>query len=214
VRPRGVKPYRQRGAISDAPQRLDPFRVSAAGLPRFEADMLALGTRVPEEGRPNRSTASSASDRLGMTFLPSILLAPAQVLSTGCVTYGAVSARIGAPRSSEQAPVLSLSQNRNVGRNHCLCGQLGGGFKPLGRDRELSVHRSAARGQHECGTARPRSTEARACEARGRGHARASAASTIKNSACALSRRKQGFESPRERQEINGLRIFSPERNL
>jgi Probable molybdopterin binding domain len=44
---------------------------------------------------------------------------------------------------------------------------------------------------HECGAAHPRCTEARACEARGRGHARASAA----NSACALSRRKQGFES-------------------
>jgi hypothetical protein len=31
----------------------------------------------------------------------------------------------------------------------------------------------------KCGTARPRSTEARACEARGRGHARVSAASAI-----------------------------------
>jgi hypothetical protein len=49
-----------------------------------------------------------------------------------------------------------------------------------GRDRELSVLRSAARGQHECGAARPRCTEARACQTRGRGHAGASAASAIK----------------------------------
>src|SRR6266699_2024537 len=40
-----------------------------------------------------------------------------------------------------------------------------------GRDRKLSVLRSAARGQHECSTARPRSTEARVCKTRGRGHA-------------------------------------------
>ena len=34
--------------------------------------------------------------------------------------------------------------------------------KRKGRDRELSVLRSAARGQHECGSARRRCTEARA----------------------------------------------------
>jgi molybdopterin-biosynthesis enzyme MoeA-like protein len=36
-----------------------------------------------------------------------------------------------------------------------------------GRDRELSVLRSAAWAQHECGAARPRCTEARACKTRG-----------------------------------------------
>src|SRR5437660_8435041 len=36
-------------------------------------------------------------------------------------------------------------------------------------------------GQHECGAARPRCTEARACKTRGRGDARASAASTIES---------------------------------
>src|SRR5262249_54030503 len=42
------------------------------------------------------------------------------------------------------------------------------------------VRRSAAGAQHECGAARPRWTEARAGETRGRGHAGASAASTIR----------------------------------
>ena len=49
-----------------------------------------------------------------------------------------------------------------------------------GCNRELSILRSPAPAQHECGAARPRCTEARACEARGRGHAGASAARTIK----------------------------------
>jgi hypothetical protein len=48
------------------------------------------------------------------------------------------------------------------------------------RDRELSILRSAARAQHECGAARPRCTEARAGQTRGREDAGASAASTIK----------------------------------
>src|SRR5437870_11461468 len=43
----------------------------------------------------------------------------------------------------------------------------------------LSVLRSAAWAQHECGAARPRCTETRACQTRGRGHAGASAANTI-----------------------------------
>ncbi len=46
--------------------------------------------------------------------------------------------------------------------------------------RELSVLRSTARAQHECGAARPRCTEARACKMRGGGHVGASTASTIK----------------------------------
>ncbi len=45
------------------------------------------------------------------------------------------------------------------------------------RDRELSVLRSTARAQHECGAARPRRTEARACKMRGGGHVGASTAS-------------------------------------
>src|SRR5262249_24223264 len=52
--------------------------------------------------------------------------------------------------------------------------------KPQGRDRQLFVFRSAARAQHECGAAHPCCTEARTGQTRGRGHARASAASTIK----------------------------------
>src|SRR6516164_4747827 len=48
-----------------------------------------------------------------------------------------------------------------------------------GRDRQLSVLRSAARAQHECGAAGPRCTEARAGQTRGRGDAGTSAASTI-----------------------------------
>src|SRR5262249_17692119 len=56
-------------------------------------------------------------------------------------------------------------------------------------------------GVAQCGAARPRCTEARACKTRGRGDAGASAASTITSRvSLALSRRKQGFESPRERQ--------------
>src|SRR6266511_2203933 len=43
----------------------------------------------------------------------------------------------------------------------------------------LSVLRSAAWAQHECGAARPRCTEARACQTRGRGHAGAGAGGTI-----------------------------------
>jgi molybdopterin-biosynthesis enzyme MoeA-like protein len=46
-------------------------------------------------------------------------------------------------------------------------------------DRQLSVFRSAARAQHECGATRPRCTEARAGQTPGRGDAGASAASTI-----------------------------------
>ena len=62
-----------------------------------------------------------------------------------------------------------------------------------GRDRELSVLRSAARAQHECGAARPRCTEARAGQTRGRRHAATSAAGTIKERlSLALSRRNRG----------------------
>jgi len=43
----------------------------------------------------------------------------------------------------------------------------------------MNVLRSAERAQHECGAARPRSTKARLCKTRGRGHAAASAASII-----------------------------------
>jgi molybdopterin-biosynthesis enzyme MoeA-like protein len=51
---------------------------------------------------------------------------------------------------------------------------------PAVRDRELSVLRSAARAQHECGPTRPRCSEARAGQTRGRGDAGESAASAIK----------------------------------
>ena len=43
--------------------------------------------------------------------------------------------------SSEQAPVLSLSQNRSVGRNRCLCCQLGAGFKPLASNDHAETYR-------------------------------------------------------------------------
>jgi molybdopterin-biosynthesis enzyme MoeA-like protein len=56
-------------------------------------------------------------------------------------------------------------------------GEIGQG-QSRGRDRQLSVLRSAARAQHECGAARPRCTEACAGQTRGRGHGGASAAST------------------------------------
>ena len=51
--------------------------------------------------------------------------------------------------------------------------------KPAVAVGELSVIRSAARAEHECGAARPRCTEARAGQTRGRGDAGANAASTI-----------------------------------
>jgi molybdopterin-biosynthesis enzyme MoeA-like protein len=56
--------------------------------------------------------------------------------------------------------------------------QLGEIAKSRGCDRQLSVLRSAARAQHECGAARPRCTEARAGQTRG--HAGANATSPIK----------------------------------
>src|SRR5262249_57389615 len=66
-----------------------------------------------------------------------------------------------------------------------------------GRDRELSVLRSAARAQHECGAARPRCKEACAGQTRGRGDAGASAAGTITQLNRAPSPRKQGVGAPR-----------------
>src|SRR6516165_1779452 len=53
-----------------------------------------------------------------------------------------------------------------------------GGKILSGRTKDQSVLRSSAWAQHECGAARPRCTEARAGQTRGRGHAGASAAST------------------------------------
>jgi hypothetical protein len=64
--------------------------------------------------------------------------------------------------------------------------------------------------QHERGAARPRCTEARASQTRGRGHARASAASKIAELNLALSRRKQGFDSPRECNDFNDVVALGP----
>jgi hypothetical protein len=77
-------------------------------------------------------------------------------------------------------------------------------------DRQLSVFRSAARGQHECGAARPRCTEAHASQTCGRGDAGASAASTIKGclslSTSDYESGGQEFESLRARHHLVTVR--------
>jgi hypothetical protein len=183
----------QRGAISDAAQRLDPLRVSAAGLPRFEADMSwrrepgYLKNAKPLDGllreRPARHD-----------LLPSILFAPAQVLSTGCVTYGAVSAP-----TIERASAGTIARSKSKRWPQSLPLRSVGGRVQAPRSRSGAI-RSSIRSTRPtrmwyCAPAihrssRLRSTRSRTC----------SGQCGVKNSACALSQRKQGFESPRERQ--------------
>jgi hypothetical protein len=111
----------------------------------------------------------------------------------------------------EVAPKLKIGVRilsetvRTCARATLECNSVRSQGQSWGRDRELSVLRSTARAQHECGAARPRCREARAGQTCGRGDAGASAASTIKGCLHLSTSGGQEFESVRARHEINDL---------